>query len=276
MKTATSSRMSWSRDRRWVVWLIITVIGLWCTSSGSEKFTAGMLPDGSRGPTGPAFAVVGGLLLTLVGTVMTARGLWWRFRGWPRKARTAELALAGAQHQWNNARTLYRVLSAGKPLTPLNPGPIILRPGEQAHLSLPVGFARHVAAGDGSYTRVTAFGTGAVGVGLVAGSLIGNSRRRAAARASAAPAWRCHQQTQVLVTDQRMICNASSRQLYFDWAAVTAFYPRPADGTVVFEFADVEPLMLHGPAAAMLAVYATWKLRPHHGFVTSPPLAILR
>ncbi len=130
-----------------------------------------------------------------------------------------------------------------------------------------------MAAEDGSSTHTVAFGTGAAGVGLVAGSLIGNSRRRAVARAAATPAWRSHQQIQMLVTNQRMICPAWGRQLHFDWTAVTAFHAAPAQGNVVFEFATAEPLLVHGPSAAMLAVYATWQLRPHPDFVASPPLA---
>lgn len=83
------------------------------------------------------------------------------------------------------------------------------------------------APGDGSWqsNQMVAFGTGAVGAGLVIGSLIGgaiaNSRARREAQAAAVPRWMPIGQG-VLYLSHRGFYMRTPQVLSWDWASVTA------------------------------------------------------
>jgi len=260
-------RPRWSRDRRWVLGVVIVVVGLAAAVEGARRFNVGLNPDGTGTSTAPgyAFLVLVGYALIVVGVLVFLRGLWWRWRTWPQ-----------AQRARADARLLYELLRSDVALTPLHAGAAVLRPGETAHLALPLQYSRLTSAGDGSYSHMTAFGTGSIGIGVMAGSMIGNSRRRAAAAAAAQRCWREHQVVRATVTDQRIICPTQHGHLSFYWSAVTAFFPDVPGCAVILEFDGAVPLRLAGRGAELLAVYATRQLRPAHEFNTSPSLAQLR
>src|SRR5699024_2582754 len=147
---------------------------------------------------------------------------------------------------------------------------------EVFHIRTELGYSRLIALGDGSYDRVVAAGTGPAGIGLLAGSLIGNSRRRSAAMAAATPAWREHQQTQLLAGNYGLIAFPYGRTMHFDWEGITAFHPELNNWSVTFEFAAAEPLTLYGPYAPLIAVYAASRLWDYRRFRTSPAMPPFR
>lgn len=272
--TTVQSRFVWARECRWIMWGLATVASaLW---SWQGYTTVSNTPEPLIPPFSANLVLLAGGLFTVISATMLLNGWRWRTKGWTAKQALVQHNQNESRRQWDAARTLYRALGSGAALSAQPPGPVVLRPDEQVHVNTFVGYTRHVAAGNGSYTHMFAAGTGAVGVGLAVGSMIGNSRRRSAAAAAATPMWREHQQTQVLATNYGLIGFVYGQVMYFDWSRVSAFYPEPHRWRVIFEFHGAEPLMLHGPAAPLIAVYATYHLRPRQQFLTGYELAALR
>jgi hypothetical protein len=87
---------------------------------------------------------------------------------------------------------------------------------------------------------------------------IGNTVRRSEAIAQAAHRWREQQQVQVILTDQRVVCNVAGRWSAFSLGELIAFYPEPANWSVVFEFLDAAPLRLAGPGGPAIATFVAW------------------
>jgi len=116
LRKVSGAGVSWSGERRWVIGSVVTGVGIWCLIWGYTRFSARMRPDGTAGPAGPAFAMLGRLLVTLIAAIMTLRGLWWRLRGWCKQQHAAGSIAAGSRRQWDEASTLYRVMTAGQPL----------------------------------------------------------------------------------------------------------------------------------------------------------------
>ena len=99
-------------------------------------------------------------------------------------------------------------LAHGRPIGASIPTAFPLRPpATQAHFVGPVRVLELSTAGDGSYMHTSgfAFGGGALGVALIAGSIIGNAagnaRRRARAAADAQLAFRYRFDVDIFVTD---------------------------------------------------------------------------
>lgn len=270
---------SWNRERRWIRWSIILIGATAMIAFSAARLSA--QGESTESPTssstisntgGESFLFLVGLILFLVATVFLVRGLHWRFVGWrniqnARMLREAEFARA-----WDLAARLSHELSAGQQLPLVDPGSVLPRANEVFHIRTEVGYSRLIALGDGSYDHFVAAGTGPAGIGLLAGSLIGNSRRRSAAMAAATPAWREHQQTHLLAGNYGIIAFPYGRTMHFDWERVTAFHPDPNTWSVAFEFEAAEPLTLYGPYAPLIAVYAASRLWDSQRFRTSPAL----
>lgn len=278
-RLGVAPKFSWNRERRWIVWLLILIGSITLISFAFSRLSAQTTeteaPERSNtasdtGNTGLLF--LAGFILFLVAAVFLALGLHWRFSGWPRIRDAQIRADTEYRSRWDLASRLFRELSAGQPLIPVDPGPVLPRTGEIFHIHAEVGYSRLVTAGDGSYGHAVAAGTGPAGIALLAGSLIGNSRRRSAAMAAATPAWREHQQTRVLAGNYGLIAFPYGRMMHFDWTAITAFYPAPDSWSATFEFATAEPLTIYGPSAPLIAVYAASRLWDEHRFRTSPEM----
>lgn len=268
------SRFVWERERRWITWALAALAGVLCTVAG----VLGVDATTKSGDTSTlaSFALLGGPPLTIVALCLVLAGLSWRWKGWPAEQAAIRRHRDDVERQWAGARALYRHLSNGTPLSPQPCGPVVLRPEEQVHVQAPVGYARYVSAGDGSYVHTVAVGTGAIGVGMAVGSMIGNARRRSAAADAAAQKWREHQQVHVMASGYGLIAFVRGQVMHFDWSTVTAFHPEPLSGRVVFEFRNSQPLMLHGPAAPLFTVYAAHRLLGPQQFATGYELAALR
>lgn len=116
------------------------------------------------------------------------------------------------------------VASAGEVAAPFPP-----TLGEEQPLWGAGSFTLHEwrAPGDGSWqpNRTVALGTGAVGTGLVIGSLIGgvigNSRARRAAEAAAIPRWMPIERGGLYLSHRGFYLH-TARVLVWDWASITA------------------------------------------------------
>lgn len=184
---------------------------------------------------------------------------------------------AAAQRGWNGARSLLGHLAAGRSLEPLTVWGVVLNPNEQAFLTYQAAYSPYYST-DASYVHVNGLFMGslpfmAVGSALTA---MGNASRRDAAIATAALRWREQQNTQLLLTTERIICNANGRWMSFYFSGVRAFYPEPQNWSVVFEFNDCEPLRLAGESGPAIAAYVTWMLHGPRGLREHPGLEPLR
>lgn len=108
------------------------------------------------------------------------------------------------------------------------------------------------SAGDGSYLHSSgfAFGTGGLGVALVAGSLIGNaaanSRRRREAEANAASMWRPEFTGLVFVTNTGFVLQTSDGLFPWQWASLD-----------LMEVVSFNRVVVHGRSATGTI---TWRL----------------
>lgn len=112
----------------------------------------------------------------------------------------------------------------------------------------------------------------ALGYGLTA---LGNSSRRNAAQLAAAQCWREIQTARALITDRRLICQIGGRWLSFYFSAVTAYYPEPANWSLVLDFDATSPLRVGGANAPLAAVVAVWAIQGRAAVRQHPALASL-
>lgn len=188
-----------------------------------------------------------------------------------------ERQAAAAARTWADAVALAGDLAAGRVPAPLQVWGLVLREGEACYLSTRAFYSRWYG-GDGSYTHVSGlfFGSPLFAATGYAVTALGNKTRRDAARAEAALRWREHQELDVLVTGQRIVCNVGGRWLSFDIRAASGFYPEPVSWSVTFDFPDTAPLRLSGLTAPQIAVLAAWVLHGKQGPAEHPALAALR
>ncbi len=120
-------------------------------------------------------------------------------------------------------------------------------------------------------STTVAFGRPAWVAASLIGSAVGNSIARNRAEQLARAQWREFQPLQVLVSNQRIVCNVAGRGwLSFDYGAMTAIYPDPENFSIICEFRSTEPMMLNGPMVPSLANIAV--LMTHgHGALTEHP-----
>jgi len=232
----------------------------------------------------PASVILGFVLISLfyvVPALLIVRGsdAWDRRRARSRAeaARRDPEVQASVRRGWNGAQDLMNHLAAGRPLAPMTVWGVVLRPNEQAYLSFPANYARYYST-DASYVHVDGLFLGGplfVAAGL-AMTAAGNRSRRDAALAAAALRWREQQAAQVLLTSERILCNANGRWMSFYFSGVTAFYPEPLNWSVVFEFGDTQPLRLAGESGPAIAAFSAWLLHGSRGVQEHPGLQPLR
>lgn len=269
------------RHLLWAVPLTLTVV--------SGALNAALLPDDDQTTSVGTARTVAGVITGLVFLVslITTLVLGIVAMVEAHRADRARAAATAAAHQasardaarqgWDGAAYLLRHLTAGLFPAPVTIWGLVLRPGEEAHLVLPAVYSRYYG-GDSSYTHVNGFFMGslpfvAAGYALTA---MGNTARRNAALAEAAQRWREQQTVQVVVTNQRLICQTWQRWLSFDYAGVRAFYPEPENWSLVIDFPDTPPLRLSGANSPAIAAYVTWALHGVQGLRSHPALTPLR
>lgn len=188
-----------------------------------------------------------------------------------KKRRKAQAELAAREQTLNSlgvaeGARLFATLLTGGSLPPRKVWGLVLEPGEQVHLDLEAFYSRFYGqdvtyrTGGGVY-----FGPPAV---VLAGLLAGAAADRAAAaraRAAAAPRWREHQVSRVLLTTQRLVCMVNGSWMSFYYRHVTALYPDLVQSrSVTLEFGDAcVPLRLEGMHVPTISTYLCWAL--HNG-----------
>ncbi|MCW2902437.1 MAG: hypothetical protein JWO67_4702 [Streptosporangiaceae bacterium] len=182
-----------------------------------------------------------------------------------------------AQAWWTEGERMMSRLSRDDPPAPLTVWGLVLHPGEQAHLQLPLTYSRYYGH-DVTYSGGGGFYVGPPGVILAAavGNLIGEAAAASRAREAAAPRWRDHQVSTVILTNRRLICQVEDRWASFHYSGVTAVYPDLANRGVVLQLADTVPLRLHGLGAPSAMVYLCWALHGAAKLRHHPALQPLR
>jgi hypothetical protein len=158
---------------------------------------------------------------------------------------------------WDYALQTARSLRSGhSPITVDVWGPL-LRPNENGHLMVTLEYSRYYGA-NATYRHNNLFVGGKTEfvVGAFAVNMLLNESRRTAAQKFNAVQWRNHQQSPVIVTSQRVMCNTTkSGWMSFDYSRVTEFVPDLDHWSVSFDFSgDAGPLRLRGPAAPAVAL----------------------
>ncbi|WP_020498832.1 hypothetical protein [Sciscionella marina] len=191
-----------------------------------------------------------------------------------RQARTAHTA-----RWWQQAARAHAQLSAGiRPDTTWSS--FTMDPGEVAFGNLmiqDIDYSRLIVPNPVHYHQPgrlvvgsPQFVTGAL-LGSMAAGMLG--RRRA--RKMSQPYWEDPVGAMVTITDRRLYCDAWGTALRFDYAATTGVDPNLGCSQVTLSFANTTPLRLTGPAAVLVAVFASHHV---HGpaAASMPQLAALR
>jgi hypothetical protein len=159
---------------------------------------------------------------------------------------------------------------------------VVLQPGERALLEGSLVYSRYYGSGSPpTYTHVSTRHYGDVGVGrMVLDHAIdgaGNRSRAEQAAFAAAARWRDRQQSRVVVTDRRLLCQVAAKGwLSFDHRATTAIQPVPQTRSLVLEYPDTAPVCLSGPLIAEIMVVVVWALYGADGLREHPALAEVR
>ena len=93
--------------------------------------------------------------------------------------------------------------------------------------------------------------------GALAVTAASNYRRKTTAARDAVPRWRDHQRAQVIVTTKRLVCSTDLGTEHIWWESITDLHPDLSGWSLTLGFGpDYSPMLLSGPAAPALAVWA--------------------
>lgn len=205
-------------------------------------------------------AIVGGITCLIVGIVQAARA--GSKKQPPRKLSKAELATQRSDG-WGRAWHLRQLLLRRELPPTIQTWEVMPRDGEVFFIDTGATYARYYGR-DVHYSTSSGFffGRPAFVLAGLAATAVGNSMARSQAQAQAQAQWREWQQSRVIVSNQRVICNANGGWLSFDFGAISAVYPEPASWTLVLQFhGSAAPLMLTGfdvPSVAVMVVQRTF------------------
>jgi MFS family permease len=260
-------RSRWRTHRTWIVPVVCVplsylVFGLLGSALMQLSTDTG---DGWWSVVG-LLALLAAFVVPVVAAVVAIRRGYRVHRSWRRsRGHLTATERAAQEHEdsyrraWDHASHL-RAALIRRELPPEIPmWAVVPRQGERFFLDGPLTYSRYYGT-DVAYSHSTtvAFGRPAWVAGAMIGSAIGNSIARSRAAAAAATQWREHQLVQVVVSNQRIVCNVGGvGWLSFDHGAVTAIYPDPEHFNIVLEFGGVAaPMSLTGPMAPALATIA--------------------
>lgn len=165
--------------------------------------------------------------------------------------------LTPAEQWWQYSRSCAAALRAGHPPTPVSVFGPVLEPGEHALLTTDASYSRYHGS-NASYSSLPLMVAGrpAVMLGALAIQGVVNHRRKAAAQRQAAPQWRWHQTSSVIVTTDRLLCTTQPHGLISFWFGdCTEFHPDLQQWTLTMNFGSVAPVRLSGvttPALSLL------------------------
>lgn len=171
--------------------------------------------------------------------------------------------LGAADPWWDYSRACAAALRRGEPAPSVRVYGPMLDDGEQTRLCTTATSSRLVA-GDGSYQRSSTFvlGSPCLTLGVLAAQGLINGRRRRQARRDEVAQWRDHQQSTIVVTDERIMCSGPEGTLVDFWFGYTSeFYPDLQARTVTFAYEHrCLPLRLAGPPAVAIALWSAHAL----------------
>lgn len=264
---------TWRGHARWVIPLVLAPAiylgAMWAVASINVRSEDDHLPAlGILALLGIALIAP---FLCLIFVLIGLHGIW---RSWRRsrsrytkadkrriqRLRIAEAERAADQQSLGDALMLGRNLLKGilPPALPVTD--VLPAQGESFLLRGPARYQRYYGQ-DVTYSSSSpmAFGRPTFVAAVLVTSAVSNASARSRAQSKARAQWREDQQLDMLVSEQRIWCRTVGRGwLSFDFDGITAVYPDLASRTVVFEFAQGEPLLLTGrlvPAACVLALH---------------------
>jgi hypothetical protein len=258
------------------------VPGLVCLAAGLALNYAGNPSKLSK----RAVLEVGGssLVLLILGALLLVVAVA-RFRRAGREGRR-ERAAAGARRltreQLAEARGLVQQLLADEIPAIGQVWDVVLRPGERVLLDARAAYSRFYGSGTPvSHAPARTSPSGSTGDDrMLRRSANRKARKRTAAEEVAwarVPCWREQQQSRVLITDQRLLCEVNAHGwLSFEHKAATAIKALPEAPGVVLEYPGSSPLCLSGPGAARVMVVVVWALYGADGLREHPALAQVR
>ncbi len=282
----TERRSWWRRHRAWVIpaalvpvsYLVLVVAGSSLGALGNDSDHVGWSLLG-------LLVLLCAMVAPIVFLVIALRNGYRAFRSWRRRHGhfTKREAIVRQQEDahaagWQHARWLRSVLEQRELPPEVEVWGVVPWAGEHFFLAGPLQYSRYYGT-DVVYgqSSVVAFGRPAWVAGAVIGNAIGNSVARSRARSAAVTQWREHQQAEVLVSNERIVCNVVGRGwLSFPFTAVTAVYPDPERFNVVLEFGDTSPLSLTGPMAPAVSTLSVMLTHGHEALRTHPALEPLR
>jgi hypothetical protein len=180
------------------------------------------------------------------------------------------------------ARRLLAQLLAGELPAVEQVWDVVLQPEERVLLDGSLWYSRFYGSGSPpTYTHVSTRHYGAVGVGRRlfdhAIDNAGNRAREEQAAHAAAARWRDRQQSRVVVTDRRLLCQVKTHGwLGFDHKTVKAIKAVPETNSVVLEYPGTAPVCLSGVASAQVMVVVVWALYGADGLREHPALSEVR
>ncbi|MDQ4489142.1 hypothetical protein RBS60_02890 [Sinomonas sp. ASV486] len=209
--------------------------------------------------------------------VVQALGMVRRRAGWHTRAERLRMDHEAAHRGgFERAVALKASLADGGQPLRLQPWDVMLGEGEVLLMDVPLQYSRWYGT-HGGFTQSSMFAVGQpsfVAAALI-GNAVGNTVRRNRAEAAAQAMWREQQTVRTLVTDRRVMCRTGGRWLSFPFGAVSASYPDPLGATLILEFHDTAPLLLHGYEGASVCVFATASLQGRDALRSHPALAAL-
>ena len=184
------------------------------------------------------------------------------------------------QHVAQARRLLERLLAGEVPVLG-QVWDVVLQPGERVLVEGTVSYARYYGVGPAAtHTHVATSDYGTVSGPVLLDHTVDRAGRRGRvneAGFAAAARWRERQQSRVVVTDRRMLCQVQTKGwLSFLHAEASAVRVEPKTRSVVIEYPQTAPLCLSGPLTAQIMVAVVWALYGADGLREHPALAEVR
>lgn len=154
---------------------------------------------------------------------------------------------------------------------------VVALPGEVFFCRLPLSYARYYGMDVSYQTEGGAFLGHPVFVaaGIVATSVANNAARRSA-EAQAREQWREWQVAPTLVSNRRILCQASGGWVEFPYESMSALYPDLESRTLVIGFHQGMPLLLRGSGVLIATPLAILFTGGPAAFAAHPALDLLR
>jgi hypothetical protein len=172
-----------------------------------------------------------------------------------------------ASHEgWASACRLYEHLLRGGELLPLPQGTLRLRPGEQTIGDAICGYCRLYGM-DLTYQQRNGFNLGSAGfaaAGLAFDAIRNNAARPETERLSAVR-WRDYATLRTVLSTRRLLCDFQGSWLSFWHEGIIEFVADLPRWAFILRYEQIEPVLIHGPAAPWFAVALAYLIYGREG-----------